>query len=293
MLRRNIHRLEKGLCFETRKAEFAADFIGDTVGLFKKVVSDVHFSSVERKWAHDTLVAYFEAVNGPDPRINAARQVFQSLPSDPDHSQKFSPYLLGDLSTYVENDLPNKELPGAYTDFLKLAKSRRSQRYFENVPVPLSKIQHAVAAAIQAPSACNRQPFDFYLANERRLIDDIAAMPLGTKGFGHKLPMLIAVVGNLSNFSEPRDRHLIYIDAGLATMQLMLALTAIGLGSVPINWPDLPSNHSKLRSRLKLKEHQVPIMLLGIGVPKPDTRIAYSAKRTVEEVLHVVTDENS
>jgi len=39
---------------------------------------------------------------------------------------------------------------------------------------------------------------------------------------------------------------------------------------------------------LGLRDHQVPIMLIGVGVPDPDSSVPYSAKRPVDEVLHVV-----
>jgi nitroreductase len=67
----------------------------------------------------------------------------------------------------------------------------------------------------------------------------------------------------------------------------MLALTTLGLGSVPINWPDLPENHEAMRGLLGLAPHQVPIMLIGVGHPKPDALIPYSGKRSVERVLRI------
>jgi hypothetical protein len=52
---------------------------------------------------------------------------------------------------------------------------------------------------------------------------EVAATAMGTAGFSNNIPALIAVVGDLSAYPAERDRHVIYIDGGLATMQLMLA----------------------------------------------------------------------
>jgi len=108
-----------------------------------------------------------------------------------------------------------------------------------------------------------------------------------------QLPSIIVVVGNLGCYDEIRDRHLIYIDSALATMTLMLALSSSGLGSVPINWPDIPEKHEKMRKLLRLSRWQVPIMLVGVGIPDPETKIAYSSKRTVDDVLHHVTKNSN
>ena len=50
---------------------------------------------------------------------------------------------------------------------------------------------------------------------------------------------IVQVVGNLAAYPLERDRHLIYIDSALASMQLMLAAETLGLSTCPINWPDV------------------------------------------------------
>ena len=154
-------------------------------------------------------------------------------------------------------------------------------------------MRHAITAALESPSACNRQPFDYFLATEPAMIKKICELPLGVRGYGEQLPSIIVVVGNLGCYDEIRDRHLIYIDSALATMTLMLALSSSGLGSVPINWPDIPEKHEKMRKLLRLSRWQVPIMLVGVGIPDPETKIAYSSKRTVDDVLHHVTKNSN
>ena len=101
------------------------------------------------------------------------------------------------------------------------------------------------------------------------------------------MPHLILVLGDLSSFAFERDRHLIYIDAALATAQLMLSFTAQGLASVPINWPDVEENHKAARQLLGLAPYHVPIMLVGFGVPNPDAMIPFSQKKPPQSLLKV------
>ncbi|SEW28506.1 Nitroreductase [Cognatiyoonia koreensis] len=283
LLRRNIHRLEKGLAMPERRPVFAESFIGETVALYTRLIKSAAPSAPEVRWAHDVLTAYFAAVQKDDGKIAAAYKSWSALPPLPAQTpMPASPYALADQGQMITEKLP------AFETFAALCRARRSQRWFSDAPLPMDQVRAAMDAALQAPSACNRQPFDFYLVQSREKVKAVTSLPLGTAGFGDDLPAVIAVVGDLSNFAEPRDRHLIFIDSGLVAMQFMLALTAQGLGSVPINWPDLPDNHDALRDILGLAPHQVPIMLIGLGVPDPTCIIPYSGKRPADEVLHVI-----
>jgi nitroreductase len=285
LLRRNIHRIEKGLCMPERRAVFAESYIAETVALFARLAAQPQASAPELKWAADVLADYFSKVDVTAEKIAPAHRAWLAVEGPATGGPAFRPYPGADLPQYVGT----LGQPVDYPAFLGLARARRSQRWFQDRPVAQADIEAAREAALQAPSACNRQPFAFYCALNRPLIDKMADLPFGTAGFGHQLPALIAVVGDLSMYAEPRDRHLIYIDAALAAMQFMLAITALGLGSVPINWPDVPENHAAMRELLGLAGHQVPILLIGVGHPKPEAMIPYSAKRAVGDVLHVVS----
>ena len=286
-LRRSIHVLEKGLCFPNRKKIFGLKFIGPAVDLYSEALANSEVSKSELKWAADVLNKYFKAVDHKVPEIEEAHKKFISLPSaESSDAHTFSPYKEMDIPSYAKRFEPSEI--AALDQFHELCRSRRSHRHFKKEPVPLETVRHAITAALESPSACNRQPFDYYMATEPEMIQEICTLPLGVRGYGDQLPALIVVVGNLGCYDETRDHHLIYIDAALATMTMMLALTSSGLGSVPINWPDIPEKHEQMRELLNLKPWQVPIMLVGLGVPDPDTMIAYSSKRSVDDALHHV-----
>ena len=286
-LRRSIHVLEKGLCFPDRKKIFGLNFIGPAVNLYAEALENSKVSKSELKWASDVLNKYFQAVDHEAPEIKDSHKKFSSLPlleSSSEHT--FSPYREIDIPSYAKRFTSSGI--DALDQFQELCRSRRSHRHFKKEPIPIETVRHAITAALESPSACNRQPFDYYMATEPEMIRNICKLPLGVRGYGDDLPAMIVVVGNLGCYDETRDHHLIYIDSALATMTLMLALTSSGLGSVPINWPDIPEKHQQMRELLNLKPWQVPVMLLGLGIPDPDTMIAYSSKRSVNDVLHHV-----
>jgi nitroreductase len=95
---------------------------------------------------------------------------------------------------------------------------------------------------------------------------------------------MVVIVGNLDAYYDERDRHVIYIDASLAAMSLMLALETLGLSSCAINWPDLEAREKKMERFLSLNKYQRPVMCLGIGYPDPEGMVAFSEKRPLHQI---------
>src|SRR5690606_27576594 len=227
LLRRNIHRLEKGLIMRPRRERFAEAYIGETVTCYVKSMNSTRLCPEERKWATDVLRQYFSVV-GSSPTIDRARRQFESVGQTlapveraPELVQE-RPYV-----PYPQSDAPPS--PVSYEQLQLLYRRRRSVRWYLPKPVDLDLIRQAVNAASLAPSACNRQPFRFHVVNDPARAADIANCAMGTAGFADNLQCVIAVVGDLSSYPSERDRHVIYIDGGLASMQLMLALETLGL----------------------------------------------------------------
>lgn len=267
LLRRNIHRLEKGLIMQPRKESFAENYIYQTIIAFDGMLKHGAFCDDEKKWASDVLSRYFSIVVDT-PGIKRARDKFSELNIKSDFA--YTPYSDDDR---VRTTCNTEQLE-------QLFKQRRSTRWFENKAVNNQDIDKAIQLASLAPSACNRQPFSFWVANDPDVATELARMAVGTGGFAHNIPCLIVVVGDLSAYPFEKDRHLIYIDASLASMQLMLAIETLGLSSCPLNWPDVDKNENQMSERLGLAKHQRIVMLIAVGHANPEGLIPYSQKKT-------------
>ena len=270
-LRRNIHRLEKGLIMKPRRAVFGEAFITETVQAYKRACAVPGFSPEERKWAADVLQEYFSVVSDTAV-IKKARLAFENESAD-------APEAPGPRSSkpYPRADSPAPAM--SFEDLHTLYKRRRSVRWYLQKPVPVELICKAIEAAAQAPSACNRQPFRFIVSTQPDSASRIAECAGGTAGFAQQLPAIIVVVGDLSAYPFERDRHLIYIDAALASMQLMLAAETLDLSTCPINWPDIESAEERIRELLELPAHERVIMLIAIGYGDPDSGVPFSQKK--------------
>jgi nitroreductase len=218
------------------------------------------------------LSDYFDVVDyARDIRLLEARHDFLGLKRDiaADDLEGMSPF-------------PSFERPPltvGYDDLHQLFLRRRSVRWYEPTPVPRELLDQALVAASQAPSACNRQPYRFVIADEPADAQRLGGIAFGTTGFSQQFPCCIALVGDLSAFSDIRDRHVIYIDGGLVAMSFVLACESLGLATCIINWPDLPEIDDEARELLQLPEHEQIIVLISVGYAAEQGGVPRSVKK--------------
>ncbi len=281
LLRRNVHRLEKGLVMQPRAATFAADYIEETVDEFARLRAAGRLDPVEDQWAADVLAEYFVVVQDTPPiaQARARHALLASMPTGPAERRAIP---------HARSTWP--DVPVSYAQFLDLCRRRRSVRWFEQRPVPRELVMQAVDAAAQAPSACNRQPFLFRYFGVPADAARIAGMAMGTAGYAENIPALVVVLGDLACYPEERDRHVVYIDASLAAMQFMLALETLGLAACPINWPDIEYRERTMDRELDLPRHLRPVMLIALGYADPAGGVPFSAKKPGTALLREHND---
>ena len=277
LLRRNTHRLEKCLIMEPQKPVFAEAYIEETIDCYEKCLKAETICQDELKWAQDVLEKYFSIV-GSSEVIDKTKEQFLNLPLLQENERSDEQFLPYEYSQRTVSSISQDELHNLF-------KQRRSIRWYETKEVELHLIEKAVEMASQAPSACNRQPFEFYTITDSDKATKIAKIAGGTTGFAENIPALIAIIGDLSSYPKERDRHLVYIDGGLAAMQLMLAFESLGLSTCPINFPDIESAERKLAEQLELSPYHRPVMLLSVGYGKAAGKIPYSQKKSAKQLI--------
>jgi nitroreductase len=93
------------------------------------------------------------------------------------------------------------------------------------------------------------------------------------------------VVADLSAYPFEKDRHIIYIDSALASMQFILAVETQGLNSCAINWPDVERHEREMSERLGLEPYQRPVMLIAVGYADEKGLVPFSEKRVVKDTV--------
>jgi nitroreductase len=273
LLRRNIHRIEKGLIMKPRRQVFAVDYIASTVRAFGRFAELLSLPGApEVDWVWNVLNDYFAAA-GEDPVIAAARAAFRSIRYAPtDRSRK---------------PFPARQLAGtpvSYEQFRELANRRKSVRWYLPKPIPRDVIDRAIVVAGSAPSACNRQPIVFHVFDDTEVLSRVAELAGGAEGFASNFPALAVLTGQLRAYFDESDRHIIYIDGSLAAMSFIFALETMGVASCIVNWPDVEWRERKMAKQLDLAPDERVVMLISLGYPDPDGLVPYSQKKDISEL---------
>lgn len=279
-LRRNIHRLEKAMVMRPLRPIFATEYIGETVRLYLLATRQDDYDKKEIQWAESVLKYYFDMVGENDEIALARNKFLKSLNVPRDK-------IFAEVSIESEN---RNFCPILFEDLKSLITRRKSIRWYRDKKIDLDTLKKCLSVAVEAPSACNRLPYRFIATVNRDKAQEIASCAMGTSGWLDNIPAVIVVVGDLSAYSEPRDRHGIYIDSSLAVMQLLLALEIEGVSSCIVNWPEIEEREVRISKMLDLKAFERVICLVTIGYPLEEGGTPSSVKRDLMHTLEIVGD---
>lgn len=141
--------------------------------------------------------------------------------------------------------------------------SRRSVRDFVYQPVPQETIELMLKAAMHAPSARNRQPWQFFVITDREVLRRIPDVhPYAT--MAAEASLAVVVCADETILPNPERWGL---DCSNATFSIQLAAHGLGLGAVWCGlYPDAERQHG-IKNLLNLPEDIQPFSLIPIGYP--------------------------
>lgn len=168
--------------------------------------------------------------------------------------------------------------------FAQFAASRHVVRHFAG-PVPKQTIEAAVALAITAPSACNRQHARVHVIDDPGLRDQILALQGGTRGFGADIDKLIVVTADLHAIRWAWERHDAYVNGGIFVMNLCYALHWHGVAHCILHWSVPPKSDIAVHEILGIPANEVIVQLIACGAPPEEFDVAASPRRAVGEIL--------
>jgi nitroreductase len=160
-------------------------------------------------------------------------------------------------------------------------RARRNVRTYQPKPVPAADLDRIAEAGWRAPSASNRQHWDFVIVTDS---EQLTALSTVWRGAGHIAGAAAAIALVTPQVDDDRTRVVDQYDLGQATYAIMLAATDLGLGT----------GHSSVGEQEKAREilgvpddHDVAY-LIGIGYPadRPLKPILKPSRRPFDEVVH-------
>lgn len=159
--------------------------------------------------------------------------------------------------------------------------ARRSVRAYRRAEVDEGHVQDLLEAAMAAPSAVAKDPWEFIVVRDGAMHNRLASgLPNGQMLADAALG--IVVCGNLS---RAHDRQLSYLlqDCSAAIENLLLAAHALGLGACWLGVHPREERVAHVRSLFAIPADVIPVAVVSLGWPaeSPAPRTRYR-----EEAVH-------
>lgn len=160
---------------------------------------------------------------------------------------------------------PDSETEAAENPAYKNIMTRASVREFKNQPVPDSIVEKIMRAAMAAPTARNKQPWEYVVVDRKEIIDTIATSldkpPLKTA------PLAIVVCGVPKIAGEGNAAYNWILDTSASTENILLAAHSLGLGAVWLSvYPDY-GRIATLSKLLGIPASSIPLCVVAVGYP--------------------------
>jgi nitroreductase len=160
-------------------------------------------------------------------------------------------------------------------------RSRRNVRTYLPKPIPDAELDRIAEAGWRAPSASNRQHWDFVIVTDRHQLEELSTV---WRGAGHiaSAPAAIALV--VPAPPDERTKLIDQYDLGQATLAMTIAATDLGIGTGHSSVGD----QERARAILGVPADHIVSYLLGIGYPadRPIQPISKPNRRPLSEVVH-------
>lgn len=140
---------------------------------------------------------------------------------------------------------------------------RVSIRKYQDKPVEKEKIMQILKAGMQAPSACNQQPWEFYVVTDKEKIQELSkATPYS--GCAAGAPVVIIPVYRTKGLVV---QDMAQIDMSIAQQNIWLETDALGLGGVWIGIAPMQDRMDLVHDMLHLPADVEVFSLFALGYP--------------------------
>ncbi len=155
---------------------------------------------------------------------------------------------------------------------MKNIETRTSVRQYLEEKIEIDEfIKPLLHAAMSAPSAMNRQPWEFIVIREREMLDKMGG-EFKNASYLKTAQFAIIVCGNMKEAIEGEGRDFWVQDCSAATENLLLAAHSMGFGAVWCGIYPSKERTEQLRNFLSLPEHIIPLNIIPIGIPEKEQK---------------------
>lgn len=152
-------------------------------------------------------------------------------------------------------------IASAQNPTLETIFSRKSVRTYTDQPVSVDDLMLLVKAGMAAPSGMNRQPWEFFIIQDKELMASLA----------DKIPyarMLKEAQAAIVVMGNPEKSIYWYLDCSAAAQNILLAAESIGLGAVWTAGYPFEDRMETISKAIGIPKPFLPLCLIPIGYPK-------------------------
>ncbi len=155
---------------------------------------------------------------------------------------------------------------------------RRSIRKFTDESISNELIEILLKSAMAAPSACNKQPWDFYVVKNKELQEKLQKV---SRFSDMKSSLIIIVAGNDKRSLNHRINDFWIQDCSAAVENILLTATELCIASCWCGLFPMNSPVKRVRKILGLDDHIIPMALVHLGYSKEEAepRTQYQENR--------------
>ncbi len=169
----------------------------------------------------------------------------------------------------------------AYPALYDLARQRYSCRAYSSKPLPRPVITAILDVARLAPSATNRQPWTFLVADTPELTAEICKAY--TREWAPQVPAYIVVCGHHDQaWHRPLDgKDHTDIDVAIAAEHICLAAASLGVGSCWI----CAFNPDAVCESFNIPEGTEPVALIALGYPENGFSAPEKKRKNIDQIV--------
>ncbi len=177
------------------------------------------------------------------------------------------------ISQLFQDGNKNIEQPIEKADIvLESIMTRSSVRTYSDEKVNKEFIEKMLRAGMAAPTAGNRQPWEFYVVQDTSIIKQMTKVSKYTAPMNDEAQLAIVVCG-VPSLSFPTEPTYWIQDVSAATENILLAAHGLGLGAVWCGVFPGEDRVETLRGMLDIPDHAIPFNIIMIGHPDTDPNI--------------------
>lgn len=277
------HSIERGLSLSNCRYGFGADKIKGLINMCEEYAAfdgaDKHVISI----AVGVLNAYFafNQMNAySDEALTKNEEAFKAFLEK--GARDIEKEGFGGVQEYIPS-----QVKVSFEELENCITTRHSIRQFKQEPVNQEALKEAIALALRAPSACNRQATRVHILGKEKfsLLSDFLA---GTRGFLEEVDKILIVTGKLSAY-EIGEKYQYIVSPSIFVGYLSLTLHAKGLGACILQRDLLRTQKwEKLAGNIGAQEDEQLVCMLAVGVPKDNIQVPVSKRLQYEDVVKEV-----